>query len=266
MLRPAEERRVSDAFQSQVQDQGGAQADSKVGVLPWRSERLRLQNEKKEENSASKCALPTTMQQNSVNAGALIGSIGNNWPRRCTSCLNRIRSDRPPGDSPSLMSNGQVLPQGHRQYLLLPSSPSQGSSVAGCGPRDNAGASIATGSSSQPFRQPLCQDLLPENEAPVPLNCEAPVFTPRSRRSGFRTPSGWASVPGAYLPAPGPVSQSSSFSLQGGRLYIPQNRRAFHQKDRKKKKDRIVLQQKLSLLTVSMITTVWVLLVTNLVL
>ena len=50
MLWPAEERGVFDASQSQVHVQGGAQADSQVGVLPRKWERLRLEKEKKEKN------------------------------------------------------------------------------------------------------------------------------------------------------------------------------------------------------------------------
>ena len=43
MLQPVEEGGVSDASQCQVQVQGGAQAASQEGVLPRRSERLKLQ-------------------------------------------------------------------------------------------------------------------------------------------------------------------------------------------------------------------------------
>ena len=53
MLRPTEEGGVFDASQSQVQ--GGAQADSQVGVSPpRRSERLGLQKEIEEPQSSSK--------------------------------------------------------------------------------------------------------------------------------------------------------------------------------------------------------------------
>ena len=82
MLWPVEEGGVFDASQSQVQ--GGAQADSQVGVLPRRSERLKLQKEKEEPKSTSKCVAQTMTMPSSANTGALTDFTGSNWQKNTT--------------------------------------------------------------------------------------------------------------------------------------------------------------------------------------
>ena len=65
MLRPVEGGGVpdSDAFQSQVQVQGGAQADSKVGVLPRRSEKRKKKIQLQNVPSQRRCSKTPRVQE-----------------------------------------------------------------------------------------------------------------------------------------------------------------------------------------------------------
>ena len=172
MLWPVEEGGVSDACQSQVQVQGGAQAACQEGVLPRRSERLKLQKGKEELKSISKCAAPTTMMPSSVNTGASTICTGSNWQSSTTSSRRTILSDKTQGDYLLLTCSGQVLPLGRRPFLSSPSSHSLSLSAAGSGPKECAGACTVTGSSWRPSLQPSCQGRQLERD-PVPLSPKA---------------------------------------------------------------------------------------------
>ena len=188
MIRPLEEGGVSEI--DQIQDQGGAQSD----FTPRRSERF------KDKNSVQKCSLPMMKLPSCGNIAALTGSIGNKWRRRCNLSPKPTTYHKMPGDFPWSMFTGKVLPQGPPQSSWSPSLHWPSSYVAGSGQRANIAPNTAILNSCPPLHRQLCPGP-PSSHSRWPERPETQKVFEAAK--WFRTPSGWASVPGAYLPSPG---------------------------------------------------------------
>ena len=91
-------------FENQVQVQDGAQADSEVGVLPRRSERLKEKNQKV--SVSSKCVPLMMMPLSSGSLEDLTGFTANRLPRKCKLNRNQTLSDKMQEDFLFLTSSG----------------------------------------------------------------------------------------------------------------------------------------------------------------
>ena len=98
MFRPAKKGEVP--FASQVHVQGRAQVESKVGVLPRRSGRLKEKKDLKN-LTASSCTFPTMTPPSSGNTGDSTYWIANKLPKRCRLSLSPTRSGKMLGGFPS---------------------------------------------------------------------------------------------------------------------------------------------------------------------
>ena len=176
----------------QVQDQGGAHPiEEKVGTL------------KNLSSPKSSCAHLMMKLPSSGSTVDLTGSTKSKWQKKCVSSQRQIISARMLADFPRSMYNGPVLPQGHLRSL---SSQTSLAIIICCWLRAKgqqrskhchsqlmftATSAIVLGPPSS--RSAQCGE---RSEAP------GPNVSPFEAAKWFRTPTGWASVPGAYLPAP----------------------------------------------------------------